>query len=239
MCYYYSIPGHEKLEKRFKARFASSVSFFRIFSVSGFSKPNLPVITNENVNEIQLLRWGLIPNWVKGETKFKKFEFSTLNARAETIHEKVSFRSIINKQRCLVLADGFFEWRHYQDKKIPYYVRLINHNPFALAGLWDKWVNPTTQKVVKTYSIITTKANSLIEKIHNKKRMPVLLKANEEKRWIKPGLTREEIDNFLVPFDESKIEVYPVSRLIASRKSLGNVPEAIRPMFYPDLPSIK
>jgi putative SOS response-associated peptidase YedK len=239
LCYFYSIPDISILKKKFKARFDSDIPFPKIYSVSGFSKPELPVITNEHPNHIQLFKWGLIPSWVKDEETAKKIQTRTLNARAETIHEKASFRNIITKQRCLVLADGFFEWRHHKERTFPYYIRLKNHNPFAFAGLWNTWTVPSSKFTLKTYSIVTTKANPLLEIVHNKrKRMPVLLQSDDEKRWLNIDLDKEEVDSLLVSYDESQMEAYSVSRLIKSRNVSRNVPEVIKPMTYPELPTL-
>jgi putative SOS response-associated peptidase YedK len=227
------------LEKRFKAKFDSSIPFPKIYSVSGFSKPHLPIITNEDLNRIQIFKWGLIPHWVKDEKTAKKIQTRTLNARAESIHEKTSFRSIIKKQRCLVLADGFFEWRHYKGQSFPYYIRIKNHESFALAGIWNKWTNPTNQKNLKTYSIITTKANPLLQKVHNKrKRMPVLLQRKDEKKWLNIDLQKEEIDSLLISYDETQMEAYPVSRHIKARNVSRNNPETIKQVTYPELPPL-
>lgn len=239
MCYYYSVPDLRTLEQRFHARLEPSTSFSRVYSVSGFSKPKLPVITSEDTHRIQLLTWGLIPHWVKDEAAADKFRVRTLNARAETIHEKPSFRHLIPTKRCLVLADGFFEWRHYHGRTFPYYIQLKNQSSFAFAGLWDRWINPSTQQILKTYSVITTKANELLKIVHNKrKRMPVILRSEDEQRWLTPDLIREEIDNLLVSYDASQMQAYPVSRLITARNVRINVPDVVKPATYPELPSI-
>jgi len=239
MCYYYSIPDLEALEQRFHARLDPPTPFPRVYHVSGFSKPRLPVITNEDTQRIQLLNWGLIPHWMKEEATAAKFRVRTLNARAETIHEKPSFRHLITTQRCLVLADGFFEWRHYRGSTFPYYIRLQDQSPFAFAGLSDKWINPSTQQILKTYSVITTKANKLLEIVHNKrKRMPVMLQSDDEQQWLTSDLTRKEINSLLAPYDAAQMQAYPVSRLITSRDVHKNVPDAIRPVTYLELPPI-
>ena len=240
MCYNYSVPDFEALESRFNARFDPSTPFSRVYHVSGFTTPQLPVITNEETKRIQLLTWGLIPHWVKDEASGAKFGVCTLNARAETIHEKPSFRHLITTQRCLVLSDGFFEWRHYGDRTFPYFIRLKNGSPFSFAGLWDQWMNPSTLQILKTYSIITTRANWLLERVHNKrKRMPVILLPVDEERWLSSELTRKEIDSLLVFYDASQMQAYPVSRLITARGAPRNIPEIIKPVTYPELPPIK
>ena len=240
MCYNYSVPDFKVLEHRFRARFDSTISFSRVYYVSGFTKPQLPVITNNATKRIQLFTWGLIPHWVPDTDTATKFRGRTLNARAETIHEKPSFRGLIATQHCLVLADGFFEWRHYRGRTFPYYIQLMNRGPFSFAGLWDQWMHPSTQQVLNTYSIITTRANWLLEQVHNKrKRMPVILVPDDEERWLSSELTRKEIDSLLVSYDASQMQVHPVSRRIHAAGVPRNIPETIKPVTYPELPPIK
>lgn len=239
MCYYYSIPDLKTLEQRFHARLDPPTSFPRVYSVSGFSRPKLPIITSEDTHRIQLLTWGLIPHWTKDEATAAKIQVRTLNARAETIHEKPSYRHLVTAKRCLVLADGFFEWRHYRGSAFPYYIRLQDQSPFAFAGLWDRWINPSTQQILKTYSVITTKANKLLEKVHNKrKRMPVILRSEEEQLWLTSDLTRNQIDSLLVSYSASLMQAYSVSRLVTARNVPRNVPDAVQPVTYPELPPI-
>ena len=191
------------------------------------------------MKRIQLFIWGLIPHWVQDEDTAAKFSRRTLNARAETIHKRPSFRSLIATQHCLVLADGFFEWRHYQGRTFPYYIRLKNGDSFSFAGLWDLWTHPSTRQVLKTYSIITTRANWLLEQVHNKrKRMPVILRPEDEDLWLSSELTRTEIDSLLVSYDASQMHAHPVSRRITARRVPRNSPETLKPVAYPELPPI-
>ena len=111
----------------------------------------MPAITNGNPDEIVLLRWGLIPFWVKGNTVAIKIRQLTINTRSETIFTKPAFRNAIISKRCLALVNGFFEWRHFNNKNYPYFIGLANHQPFALAGIWDKWQNPETGNEVGTF----------------------------------------------------------------------------------------
>jgi putative SOS response-associated peptidase YedK len=175
VCYYSSISvGFKIIEDRFGTRFIQTESFKPVYSACGFNFPSLPVITNEDNQHSVSHRWGLIPFWVKDYESAIKIRQRTLNARAETIFEKPAFRQAIISKRCLVLVDGFFEWRHENKKTYPYYIRLKNQAPFAFAGIWDSWKNPETREQI--YAVITTKANPLLEKIHNtQKRMPVIL----------------------------------------------------------------
>lgn len=236
MCYRYSVPGPDSLVKRFSAVFLEEVLCKRQYHVSGFDLPQLPVITNEHPQKIQLFTWGLIPFWAKDMAAAAEIRVKTMNARAESIFEKPSFRQAAEQRHCLVLADGFFEWQEYQGKNYPYYIRLKSREPFAMAGLWDRWENPQTSEVLKTYTVITTKANPLMEKIHNKKkRMPVILPGDRERDWIGSSFSKSDAEGLLVPYDERLMEAFPISRLITSKQRNPNVPEVIEPFMYQEL----
>ncbi|MBS1782711.1 MAG: SOS response-associated peptidase [Bacteroidetes bacterium] len=151
---------------------------------NGFQYPQTPVITNKLPNEIQLYAWGLIPFWAKDNSIRK----NTLNAKIETIHQKPSFRNVVNN-RCLVLADGFYEWQWLDPKgkqKQKYELTLPNHEAFAFAGLWSEWIDKSTGNIIYTYTILTTEANELMSQIHNtQKRMPIILSPESEQDWLR------------------------------------------------------
>jgi putative SOS response-associated peptidase YedK len=236
MCYRYSVPGPDPLVKRFSASFPKNTSFGRQYHTSSFDLPKLPVITNDNQKQIQLFIWGLIPFWLKDKKTAEEMRLKTMNARSESIYDKPSFRHAAERQHCLVLADGFFEWQEVDGKNYPYYIRLKTHEPFAMAGLWDTWKDKETSEMLQTYTVITTKANPLMEQIHNKKkRMPVILPKDHEEEWIDPSLKKQAAEALLVPFDEMLMEAYTISRLITSKHQNPNVPEIIRPFSYPEL----
>jgi putative SOS response-associated peptidase YedK len=159
----------------------------------GFAFPETPVIADKAPNEIQLFTWGLLPSWAKDRT----IQSNTLNAKIETLHEKPSFKNSISK-RCLVLIDGFYEWQWLDAKgkrKQKYFISVPEKEPFALAGIWNSWVDRATGEIVDTYSIVTTAANLLMEEIHNtKKRMPVVLTKENEGDW----LNGRTVSDFLV-----------------------------------------
>jgi putative SOS response-associated peptidase YedK len=236
MCYRYSVPGPDSLVKRFSVLFLEEVPFKKQYHASSFDLPKLPVITNEQPQVIQLFTWGLIPFWVKDRKTAEEVRLKTMNARAETLFEKPSFRQAAEHRHCLVLADGFFEWQEYQGKNYPYYIRLKNHEPFAMAGLWETWKNPGAEEVLQTYSVITCRANPLMEQIHNKKkRMPVILPKDQEREWIDPSLSKKAAEALLVPYNDTLMEAFTISRLITSRQRDPNVPEVSQPFTYPEL----
>ncbi|PNX47135.1 MAG: hypothetical protein BV456_11370 [Thermoplasmata archaeon M8B2D] len=231
MCYRYSVPGPESVKKTYQVKLGQS--FQRRYHVGAFENVKLPVITNKDLEEVQLFKWGLIPFWVKDEETANEFKDRTVNARCETIFEKPAFRSSAGKKHCLVIADGFFEWRYYKGKNYPYYIKLKNREVFSIAGLWDSWVNKDTDEEVYSYTIITTEANPLMALIHNKKkRMPAILEREDEKKWIGETLTREETMGLLKPFNESKMTAYTISKMITNRDIDVNVPEVLEPYQY-------
>ncbi|UCG70270.1 MAG: SOS response-associated peptidase [Thermoplasmata archaeon] len=226
----------DRIEERFKAKFEKPESYKPAYHVSAFSIPEVPVITNEKEKSIQMMKWGLIPFWVKDEEKALQIRTKTFNARAETLFEKPSFRQSIKNKRCLVIADGFFEWREVGGKNYPYYIRMADKSPFAMAGIWDTWRNKEEDEKINTFSVITTRANPLLEKIHNKKkRMPALLRSEDEKRWLSPNLSREDINTLLDPIDDSILEAYTVSKMISYRKGNTNVPEVLEKFEYDEI----
>ena len=177
----------QTLEKRFKAKLKSNDLLVTADRFNGFTFPKTPVINNQNKQEIQLFNWGLIPSWAKDES----FRASTLNARIETITELPSFKNHV-KNRCLILVDGFYEWKWLDEKgkeKQQYLISLPNDEPFAFAGIYSEWTNKNTGELIQTYSIITTEANPLMAEIHNtKKRMPIILTPQNENDWLNENI---------------------------------------------------
>lgn len=179
------------VEKRFNAAIDQKDLFAPREFINGFTFPLTPVITNESPSRISHLQWGLIPFWAKDDS-IKKY---TLNAKIETIRKKPAFRSSVNK-RCLVIADGFYEWKWLDakgKKKQKYLVTRPGNELFAFAGIWSEWTREETGEIIRSYSILTTGANELMSEIHNsKKRMPVVLTPEFETGW----LTGEPVERF-------------------------------------------
>jgi putative SOS response-associated peptidase YedK len=150
---------------------------------------SVPVIIHHNgINQLVCYRWGLIPSWAKDPSIADKL----INARAETVDKKPSFRDAFKKRRCLIVADGFYEWKKEGNKKMPLYYYLKSGRPFGFAGLYETWISPD-KKEINTCVIITTAANELIAPVHD--RMPVILSNDQERVWLNndgvdvPGLT--------------------------------------------------
>jgi putative SOS response-associated peptidase YedK len=234
MCYRYSVPGPDIVKKTFQVKIGSN--FEKRYHVGAFENVKLPVITNENPEQVDLFNWGLIPFWIKDEKAANEIKERTVNARSETIFEKPAFRNSAGSKHCLVIADGFFEWRYYQGKNYPYYIKLKNREVFAIAGLWDCWDNKTVGEKLYSFVIITTEANPLMAKIHNKKkRMPAILSKEDEQKWISKIITKEESMNILKPYDEKEMEAYTISKLITAKDEDPNVPEVLKPYQYNNL----
>lgn len=172
----------KKLMNRFKAVLKDKDAKIQSEHYNGFEHPKTPVITNTQPDEIQLFQWGLIPPWAKDA----EIQNSTLNARIETIQEKPSFK-VVTHQKCLVLLDGFYEWQWLDPKgkeKQKYLITREDHEPFAVAGLWSQWNNPSGE-TINSYTIITTEARGIMREIHNSKlRMPVILQPDCERDWL-------------------------------------------------------
>ncbi len=171
----------------------------------------LPVILNHEPRTINLCRWGLIPYWAKEQ----KIGSRLINARAETLLEKPSFRNAFKKQRCLVLADGFYEWKRVSDIKRPYRITMRNNEPFAMAGIWDVWTTPDGEEL-RSFSIITTEPNDLIKDLHN--RMPAILKKENEDRWLQ-DIDSSAAQEMLEPYPGDDLLAYPVSSLVNSPRN--------------------
>lgn len=195
MCYTIKIDlTREELERRFGAKFSEPDAYNPGSKVNAFSLPLLPIICSDRPEEIRLYYWGLIPYWVKDAGQAAEIRLKTFNARSETLAEKPSFRTSLNRKRCLVLTNGFYEWQTREKNKIPYFICLNQQPAFALAGLYDQWTNRDTGEVLNTFTVITTRANPMMEVIHNlKKRMPVILSPDTEHLWLdvrtEPGKT--------------------------------------------------
>ena len=180
------------------------------------------LIVSEDKRLVVGMKWGLVPYWAKDP----KIGYKMINARAEGIDEKPSFKTPLRKRRCLIMADGFYEWRKVDAKtKVPYYFKLKSDEPFAFAGLWDEWKKDDGQKL-RTFTIITTEPNELMEPIHN--RMPVILEEKDEARWLDPELTTpSEVLPLLRKYPSDLMECFEVSTIVNSPKN--DVPECVVP----------
>lgn len=161
------------------------------------------------VGELTKLRWGLVPSWAKDPAIGNRM----INARAETIAEKPSFRSAYRSRRCLVLADGFYEWHTEGGVKIPYYISLASGEPFAFAGLWENWHSRETGESLQTTTIVTTEANDFLSKLHH--RMPVVLEPPAAQRWLDGDM--QLLDEMQA--DGPAFQAWPVSRDVSNARN--------------------
>jgi putative SOS response-associated peptidase YedK len=208
MCGRYTLTKkQQEIAERFNAKIEGLIK--ELFNAA--PSQNLPVITDVNPAKIALHKWGLVPSWAKDTESAS----GMINARAETLKEKPLFSNLLEHQRCLVPADGFYEWKNTPGGKQPYRITLANRDLFAFAGLWDKWKAPSGL-LVYTFTIITTEPNKLTQSIHN--RMPAILSKEDEKKWLNPNLTTDEIQKMLKPYPAEEMKVYPVSTAVNDAK---------------------
>ena len=209
----------EQLEMRFSFR-ATNLSAQPRYNIAP-SQQVLAVIGAEE-RRAGFLRWGLIPSWAKEPSIGDRM----INARAETLAEKPSFRRALQKRRCIVLADGFYEWKAEGKKKTPMYITLKSHEPFGFAGLWETWKSPADE-TIHSCTLITTTPNTLMESIHN--RMPVILSREAEAQWLDPATTApERLLPLLTPHPAEAMEAYAVSLAVNSPRN--DAPVCIEPI---------
>lgn len=197
-----------EVEKRFKIHVDGNTYVAKYNAAPG---QKLGIISNEKPNELSFHYWGLLPPWAKELS----MAYKMINARGESIHEKPAFRSAFKSKRCLIPADGFYEWKKQNKQKIPHFFRLKTREMFAFAGLWEEWKD-TDGRTRRTFTIITTEANTLMQNLHH--RMPVILPKHLEYEWLdNPNI--EDLRKLILPFDSSKMESYKVSAKVNNVKN--------------------
>jgi putative SOS response-associated peptidase YedK len=216
-------------------RYTLTTSVERLAAEFGFGASSVELPPNYNVaptqevaavlseggdRRLELLRWGLIPSWADDPGIGSRM----INARSETAPEKPSFRRAFRERRCLIPADGFYEWKRTNGAKQPYYIRMQEGRPFAFAGLWESWSNDGGPEI-RSCTILTTGPNALVGGIHD--RMPVILPAGSYDAWLDPEAEKEELAPLLAPYPEDEMEAYPVSRFVNSPSN--NDPRCIEP----------
>ncbi len=165
-------------------------------------------VMRNGASHLAWLRWGLIPSWAKDESIGSRM----INARAETLTEKPSFKGLLRSKRCLIVADGFYEWKQENGSKAPMYITLKSGEPFAFAGLWDLWKSPGGEQI-RSCTIITTEPNDLLASIHN--RMPAILLPGAYADWLDPDIRDEQVlSHWLAPYPAGEMTARPVSRLV-------------------------
>jgi putative SOS response-associated peptidase YedK len=166
------------------------------------------------------MHWGLVPHWFNGNNP-ETIASKTLNARIETIHEKASFKTLINRNRCIIPSSGFFEYQHQGREKIPFCIKPTNDEVFSMAGLFDEWLDRTTGELSRSFTIITTEANELMAKIHNtKQRMPLILSITDVTAYLNP---QNDISQFS-PIPQEEMNAFKIDKRII-QSPFSNVPD--------------
>jgi putative SOS response-associated peptidase YedK len=211
------------------------------YHTNGFDHDFSPVVINKSLEN---LSWGLIPWYTKSMQEALIIRNQTLNCISEEMWEKPSYRDSVKEgKRCLIPVTGFFEWEWLDSsgkKKQPYHIFLKDQKIFSIAGLHSSWANKETGEIIYTYTVLTTKANKLMEKIHNnKRRMPVIIERQYENDWLNGNLTKDDVNAFCQPFNTNLMDAYPISKRITSRTDPSNVPEVLEKATVAEPPAKK
>lgn len=219
MCGRFSLTkGDQDLEEEFGARVPRA--YRRRYNIAP-TQEVLVLLYENGERRLESMRWGLVPSWADDP----KIGRRLINARAETLFEKPSFKGAARERRCLVLADGFYEWQDRNGTRIPFYVRLKSGRPFGFAGLWEAWTAPEGE-TMKTCAIVTTEANTLLSSIHP--RMPVIVPKDLEGIWLDAKIRDgPALDRVLQPYLPEGMEAYPVSMLVNAPEN--DLPECVEP----------
>ncbi|MCH7403002.1 SOS response-associated peptidase [Belliella kenyensis] len=205
MCGRYSLNKSKiALEERFQAEILTD--FNPRYNIAPTQL--LPVLTSESPKGFSFFYWGITPDFAKNKTVAQKL----INARADTVHQKVSFKSSFEKRRCLIPADGFYEWKRLGKKTItPYRFTMHDESLFAFAGIWEEYENEKGE-TNHTFLILTTDANRVVQDVHD--RMPVIISRENEKKWLDKYSTIEELQKMLIPYSSEEMISYTVSPLV-------------------------
>ncbi len=232
-----------QLNKKYKAGNETPEVHKVFHKLSGFNAAatavkyyaKLPVLTATQNDVFSYMQWGLIPSWTAQE-KAKSYVINNLNARSETVFEKRSFAPSLKEKRCIIPVTGFFESREINKEKYPYFIYLKNEAIFSFAGIYDIWKDEASGATIKSFSIITTEANPLMAEIHNtKKRMPVILTGENEKKWLAPTISDEEIKYLLQPLDDSLMKAHTVAKKVNNTRIDTDQPGITNLVEYPEL----
>jgi putative SOS response-associated peptidase YedK len=224
MCGRSSLTKTEKeLEERFNATFYSE-ELERYNPLPSFNVAPTqmhPVIANNDPDHLRFFKWGLIPFWAKDQ----KIGSRLINARIETLAEKASFKNALKYRRCIVPFDGFYEWKKTKEGKQPYRITRLDQDIFCIAGLWESWKSPEGIKI-HSFTLITMPPNKKVAHLHN--RMPAMLLPEQEEIWLSDDIPTEDLINMIVPFPDSMISIYPVSKRVNNVRE--NDAELIKPV---------
>lgn len=222
MCGRYALINIERLPEIFH------IDEIRIpprFNIAPTQEAPIVIRTDEKPFSLEIFRWGLVPGWAKDEALGSRM----INARAETVDKKPAFRNAFKYRRCLIPADGFFEWKSLGGKKMPYYFSLREESTFSLAGIWE--CKPIEFGTLNTFSILTCEANRIVSEIHQ--RMPVILPQDSWELWLNKSSSMGEVKSCLKPFDAELMKYHPVSPMV--NKITNDNPQCVLPAKEPGL----
>jgi putative SOS response-associated peptidase YedK len=228
----FNLPEIPDMQPRYNVAPTQQVAVVRSALVQTRRPSQAPYDTTA-VRELAFLQWGLVPFWAKDP----KIGARMINARSETVAEKPAFRAAFRHRRCLVVADGFYEWQKIERGKQPFYIRLRDGRPFAFAGLWEHWKGPD-DAVIQSCTILTTQPNDLIRALHN--RMPVIVHPSDYDLWLDPDVQQvERLQPLLRGYPPGQMEAFPVSRVV--NRPGNDDPQCIEPLaesWYQQLPGM-
>ncbi|MRG28751.1 SOS response-associated peptidase [Laceyella tengchongensis] len=210
MCGRFSLSAElDQLERQFEMMLIDEVS--PRYNIAP-TQPILSVVLEEGARVGRHMRWGLVPGWAKDV----KIGYKMINARAETLDEKPTFKGLLKRRRCLILADGFYEWKKTGNEKQPYRFQMADGKPFAFAGLWNHWNHE--DKTLVSCTIITTAPNAIAKEVHD--RMPAILRSEDYETWLHPDMEDLALlKSLLQPYPADEMEAYPVSTRVNSPKN--------------------
>ncbi|HTF19778.1 MAG TPA: SOS response-associated peptidase [Chryseolinea sp.] len=222
--------------QRLLSAYGSDTTYHRYYE-NGFDYFPTHIVTAGEPDKFKLLRWGLIPFFVKEKDKAMVLRTQTLNCISEEMYDKPSFRDAAkNAQRCLIPVTGFYEWRWLDEQgtvKVPYYVTFRDQKIRSIAGLYSHWKDPATGEYYNSYTVLTCPANNILEYVHNnKKRMPVFIDQENEKDWLNRDLKKDDVLDLCKPFTDPAMRAYTISKLLTTRNVDINVPEVLAPFNY-------
>lgn len=229
--------GDDKTVRQIKEKLAPQTNL-PLFHASGFSHPKLLIYTDNQNSLPKIATWGLIPHWIKSEEQKIKTWNSTILARGESIFEKPSFKESAKNKRCIIYVDGFYEHHHFNKKTYPFFIQKKDKKPMVLASLWTEWKTPEGN-YLNSFAIITTKANALMQKIHNnpkiaEPRMPLILAEEQIDLWLRPindKADQDLVNTLIQAYPNGELETYTVKKL-RGKEYIGNVPEISEEFIY-------
>jgi putative SOS response-associated peptidase YedK len=215
--------------QRFLSAYENNTGYERFYE-NGFDYFPTHIVTAGEPTKFKMFRWGFVPSFVNPQ-------INTLNCIHEEMWNKPTFRDAIkNGQRCLIPVTGFFEWRHLDGEgtiKVPYYVTFRDQEIRSMAGLYNRWKNPSTGEYYYGYTLLTCPANTILDYVHNsKKRMPVFVDKENEKNWLNRDLTKDDVMDLCRPYQDPNMRAYTISKLLTTRNVDLNVPDVLAPFNY-------